>query len=170
MIPIGTVALRFHDKQERDLPTSVRRLEATALELIAIDVQRLGRCMVWTYRRRTSVKTQSYGGDWNTATVDWNLIGAADNQTQLCFYDAKGVTRSSDHIKVWMKCIKQQAIEDIKTDSDLGKELIAKSAHALLTYELLIITLGRMSEKGLSSAIYYGMAADWRSPSGQNPF
>jgi hypothetical protein len=75
--------------------------------------------------------------------VDWKLFGTAPGPTEtMCFYDAKSLAKEPDSkVRVWAKCISKKAMDDIDTESPLGKSIIHAAAERVAHYYVPPIAL-----------------------------
>ena len=59
--------------------------------------------------------------------VDWKEIGVATvgGEIVVCFYDTVSIIYAGSHTRVWVKCIRQQDVEDTIADKGvLGKKIV----------------------------------------------
>ena len=48
----------------------------------------------------------------HAADVDWKMYGATGApNANICFYDANGVVKLSDHVRFWTKCLIQRELD-----------------------------------------------------------
>jgi hypothetical protein len=68
------------------------------------------------------------------ADVDWKLYGSNSVQgASFCFYDAKGITRTSDrHLRVWVKCLLQKDLDGVDLKDELNKKIIERTAQKVV--------------------------------------
>jgi len=69
------------------------------------------------------------------ADVDWKTYGAytGEEGDENCFYEEKGITRTSDgHVRVWTKCLLQKDLDSLDLESDLGKKIVDAVARKLI--------------------------------------
>jgi hypothetical protein len=68
------------------------------------------------------------------ADVDWKMYGTASvEDAEICFYDAKGVTRPTNNLtRVWTKCVSKKALGNIDFDGAIGKSVVESAAHKVL--------------------------------------
>ena len=74
-----------------------------------------------------------------SSEVDWKYFGGAPvpggHGMSFCFFDAKGAAWLPDgHIRVWTKCISQDAIDAIDIHSKIGKSIIDATARKVAQY------------------------------------
>lgn len=63
--------------------------------------------------------------------VDWKMYGAASGD--LCFYEAKGVSRTAAKLlRVWTKCLPQKDIDGINIEKDLGGKILENTARKVV--------------------------------------
>ena len=71
--------------------------------------------------------------------VDWKYFGGAPvpggHGMSFCFFDAKGAAQLPDsHIRVWTKCIPQDAMDAVNFNSEIGKNIIDATARKVGQY------------------------------------
>lgn len=69
------------------------------------------------------------------ADVDWKMYGMAsfDDGVVVCFYDAKGVTRTADkHLRVWAKCLPQKDLDGVDIKGELGRKIVENAARKVI--------------------------------------
>src|SRR5262245_7665524 len=90
------------------------------------------------------------------AGVDWKLYGFASIEgDSVCFYDAKGVGQEPEHhVRVWAKCLPQEADKDI--EKDLARTIADKAAQKILDgYVPPIIVTGDMNFDQIPEIVGY---------------
>jgi len=61
---------------------------------------------------------------------DWKVFGGASlSDSEICFYDAKGVVRTRRGIlRVWTKCLSQQDLEKVDVQHDFNGRIVESAA------------------------------------------
>jgi hypothetical protein len=97
------------------------------------------------------------------ADVDWKMYGGATNEDQnmtICFYDADGIVRSSQQIRVWTKCLLQTDLEGAPSQGELGAKIVENAAEkALDGYVPPIVIVENMSFDQATAIIGYEESA-----------
>jgi hypothetical protein len=88
------------------------------------------------------------------AGVDWKLYGAASvDGTSWCFYDANGLVQEpGNQIRVWTKCLPEEAVDDIK----LTDKMAGDAAQKILDgYVPPIVVVGEMKFDQIPAIVPY---------------
>ena len=109
------------------------------------------------------------GASAQAADVDWKLYGSStitQAETDICFYDANGITWKSDKlVRVWVKCLLQADIEKIDTNKGPGKAIIEESAQKVARHYLPpIATIENANADQLVDFTFYEVVADLGNP------
>jgi hypothetical protein len=65
--------------------------------------------------------------DAQSLDVDWKFYGSASQN--MCFYDAKGMTRvHGDHIRVWTKCLRRKDLDSIDIQKPANRQILEGTA------------------------------------------
>jgi len=65
--------------------------------------------------------------------VDWKMYGFVPNQSAYCFYDANGITRTSNRVRVWTKCLLQKDLDGLDIKGELGGKIVENAARKLVS-------------------------------------
>jgi hypothetical protein len=64
---------------------------------------------------------------------DWKMYGTASiSEPHICFYDAKGITRTpASLVRVWTKCLSQQDLEKVDIKQDYSGKIVENAANKI---------------------------------------
>jgi len=68
------------------------------------------------------------------ADVDWKMYGSASVPgPTICFYEAKGVTRTPDRlVRVWTKCLSQQDLDKVDIKEEYNGRIVERAAQKMV--------------------------------------
>ena len=98
--------------------------------------------------------------------VDWKEIGVATvggGEIVVCFYDTVSIIYAGSHTRVWVKCIRQQDVEDTIADKGvLGKKIVDNAARKIISGYVppLVVVGGIDSQQSLTVIVGYEAAAN----------
>lgn len=95
--------------------------------------------------------------------VDWKWYGGVKTagDTLSCFYDEKGVQRQGYKIRVWVKCLKQSALDNVTEAARYFRAAIDMSASRIAHYYVPPIYLREnLTKAQLQTLIMYEAIAD----------
>jgi hypothetical protein len=95
--------------------------------------------------------------------VDWKWYGGvkASSDTLSCFYDERGVQRQGYKLRVWVKCIKQSALDGVTEAAPYFRAAIDMSASRIAHYYIPPIYLREnLTKVQLQTLIMYEAIAD----------
>ena len=97
--------------------------------------------------------------------VDWKEIGVATvgGEIVVCFYDTVSIIYAGSHTRVWVKCIRQQDVEDTIADKGvLGKKIVDNAARKIISgYVPPLVAVGGIdSQQSLTVIVGYEAAAN----------
>ena len=97
------------------------------------------------------------------AGVDWKFYGGASvDGASLCFYDANGVVQEpGNQIRVWTKCLPQEALDHVDLEKDFAGKLLENAAQKMLRgYVAPIVAVGEMKFDQMPAVVGYEEIAD----------
>ena len=97
--------------------------------------------------------------------VDWKEMGVATvgGEIVVCFYDTVSIIYAGSHTRVWVKCIRQQDVEDTIADKGvLGKKIVDNAARKIISGYVppLVVVGGIDSQQSLTVIVGYEAAAN----------
>jgi hypothetical protein len=67
-----------------------------------------------------------------STNVDWKYYGGT--QSEACFFEAQGVVRKGDHVRVWIKCLRQSDLDGIDVTKDVNGKILEGTAQKVAKY------------------------------------